>query len=136
MSDRVQAHRRFTEEPSLLIVEDSPRLLEALTDMLLKAGFDVVATAVSGRDAISLARALQPDLVLMDIRMPELDGLDTIRLMRDVCPSIEVGVYSAYDTPELRREATEAGASFYLLKGCSPYLIVEAPRHAWERRTG
>jgi DNA-binding NarL/FixJ family response regulator len=115
-------------------VEDNPRLLEALRDMLLRAGFNVVATAASGLGAIPLTKGRQPDLVLMDVRMPELDGIETIRLLRNVCPSIEVGVYSTYGAPERRREAIEAGATFYLLKGCPPNMIVEALRHAWERR--
>jgi DNA-binding NarL/FixJ family response regulator len=133
MSDPPAAHRAPGDGPTLLIADDNPKLLRALGEMLRREGFDVVASAMSGLGAVALAKHLAPDLVLMDVRMPGLDGIHASHLIMDVCPSTEVVIYSAYDDPGLRQEADEAGVAEYLVKGCTPSEIVKALRRAWER---
>jgi DNA-binding NarL/FixJ family response regulator len=64
-----------------------------------------------------LARLLQPDIVVIDVRMPVLNGLDAAKLIKDQRPATQVVVLSAFDSPELQRQAREAGAFAYLDKG-------------------
>jgi DNA-binding NarL/FixJ family response regulator len=101
----------------ILVVDDHQMLREALVGMLEAAGFEVVGAV--GADATSLAVELTPDVVLMDLSMPVLNGLDATRLLREVVPGVAIVVFSAFDSPELKRQAFDAGAVAYLPKGCS-----------------
>jgi YesN/AraC family two-component response regulator len=65
-------------------------LRQALVELLCQAGFDIVGEAAGGADAVALAKQLEPDVVLMDLRMPVLGGLDATRLIKDACPAIQV----------------------------------------------
>jgi two-component system, NarL family, nitrate/nitrite response regulator NarL len=103
----------------VLVVDDHQMLREALVGLLELAGFEVVGAVGDGADATVLATELEPDVVLMDLSMPVLNGLDTTRLLREVVPEVAVVVFSAFDSPELKRQAFEAGAVAYLPKGCS-----------------
>jgi DNA-binding NarL/FixJ family response regulator len=102
----------------ILVVDDHQMLREALVGMLELSGFEVVGAVADGADATSLAAELAPDLVLMDLPMPVLNGLDTTRLLREVAPEAAVVMFSAFDSPELRRQAFAAGAVAFLPKGC------------------
>jgi DNA-binding NarL/FixJ family response regulator len=102
----------------VLVVDDHQMLREALVGMLEAGGFQVVGAVADGADATSLAVELTPDVVLLDLSMPVLNGLDTTRLLREVAPATAVVVFSAFDSPELRRDAFAAGAVAYLPKGC------------------
>jgi DNA-binding NarL/FixJ family response regulator len=93
-------------------------LREALVGMLEVGGFEVVGAVADGADATSLALELTPDVILLDLCMPVLNGLDTTRLLREVVPATAVVVFSAFDSAQLRREAFAAGAVAYLPKGC------------------
>jgi DNA-binding NarL/FixJ family response regulator len=103
----------------ILVVDDHQMLREALVGMLAAAGFEVVGAVGDGADATSLAIELTPDVVLMDLSMPVLNGLDATRLLREVVPGVAIVVFSAFDSPELKRQAFDAGAVAYLPKGCS-----------------
>ena len=103
----------------VLVVDDHQMLREALVGMLELSGFEVVGAVADGADATSLATELTPDLVLMDLSMPLLNGLDATRLLREVVPGVAIVVFSAFDSPELKRQAFDAGAVAYLPKGCS-----------------
>ncbi|MDF2738800.1 MAG: liaR 3 [Actinomycetia bacterium] len=103
----------------ILVVDDHQMLREALVGMLAAAGFEVVGAVGDGADATSLAVELTPDVVLMDLSMPVLNGLDATRLLREVVPGVAIVVFSAFDSPELKRQAFDAGAVAYLPKGCS-----------------
>ena len=105
--------------PRLLVVDDHQMLREALVGMLELSGFEVVGTVADGADATSLAAELAPDVVLMDLSMPVLNGLDATRLLREVAPATAIVIFSAFDTPDLKRQAFDAGAVAYLPKGCS-----------------
>jgi DNA-binding NarL/FixJ family response regulator len=102
----------------ILVVDDHQMLREALVGMLEAAGFEVVGAVGDGADATSLAVELTPDVVLMDLSMPVLNGLDATRLLREVVPGVAIVVFSAFDSPELKRQAFDAGAVAYLPKGC------------------
>ena len=103
----------------ILVVDDHQMLREALVGLLELGGFEVVGEVADGADATSLAADLAPDVVLMDLSMPVLNGLDATRLLREVAPETAIVMFSAFDSPELRRQAFDAGAVAYLPKGCS-----------------
>jgi len=103
----------------ILVVDDHQMLREALVGMLELSGFEVVGAVADGADATALAAELAPDVVLMDLSMPVLNGLDATRLLREVAPETAVVMFSAFDSPELKRQASAAGAVAFLPKGCS-----------------
>jgi DNA-binding NarL/FixJ family response regulator len=102
----------------ILVVDDHQMLREALVGMLELSGFEVVGAVADGADVTSLAAELLPDVVLMDLSMPVLNGLDATRLLREVAPDTAVVMFSAFDSPELKRQAFAAGAVAFLPKGC------------------
>jgi DNA-binding NarL/FixJ family response regulator len=105
--------------PRLLIADDHAALRQALVDLLDDAGFQVLGEAADGADAVALAKRLEPDVVLLDLRMPVLNGLDAARLIRDALPATQVVMLSAFDSPELQQQAEEIGCYAYLVKGTS-----------------
>jgi DNA-binding NarL/FixJ family response regulator len=106
--------------PRLLVVDDHDMLREALVDLLVQAGFEVVGEAADGADAVALAKQLEPEVVLMDLRMPVLGGLDATRLIKDANPATQVVLLTAFDSPALQQQAEEAGCFAYLVKGGPP----------------
>jgi DNA-binding NarL/FixJ family response regulator len=106
--------------PRLLVVDDHHLVRQALMELLTQAGFEIVGQAADGADAVALAKQLEPDLVLMDLRMPVLGGLDAARLIKHACPAIQVVLLSAFESPALDQQAEEAGCFAYLVKGGPP----------------
>jgi DNA-binding NarL/FixJ family response regulator len=109
----------------ILIVDDHPLTRDALATLLGQNGFGVVGQAADGNEAIESARELQPDLVLLDLSMPELDGLDALPRLREAAPACEVVVLTASGTEENLLAAIRGGAAGYLLKTEPPERIVE-----------
>ncbi|HVC88572.1 MAG TPA: response regulator transcription factor [Gaiellaceae bacterium] len=108
----------------ILIVDDHPLTRDALARLLVQNGFDVVGQAGSGAEAITLAGELQPDLVLLDLSMPEMDGLTALPLVQKAAPSAEVVVLTASEDEDNLLGAIRAGAAGYLLKSEPPERIV------------
>ena len=106
--------------PRLLVVDDHHLVRQALVELLTQAGFEIVGEGADGADAVALAKQLEPDLVLMDLRMPVLGGLDAARLIKDADPAIQVVLLSAFESPALEQQAEEAGCFAYLVKGGPP----------------
>jgi DNA-binding NarL/FixJ family response regulator len=106
--------------PRLLVVDDHDVLREALVGLLEQAGFEVVGQACDGADAVALAKQLAPEVVVMDLRMPVLGGLDATRLIKDGLPATQVVLLSAFESPALEQQAEEAGCFAYLVKGVPP----------------
>ena len=101
----------------VLIVDDHQLTRAGLVAILgREPDVVVVGEAGSGREAIDLARALEPDLVLMDIRMPDMDGLDATRRVKELNPRISVLLLSMFEDPDLLVDAVDAGAAGYVLK--------------------
>jgi DNA-binding NarL/FixJ family response regulator len=122
--------------PRLLVVDDHAMLRAALVDLLVQAGFEVVGEAGDGADAVALAKQLEPDVVLMDLRMPVMGGLDATRLIKDACPATQVVLLSAFESPALEQQAEEAGCFAYLVKGGPPgHLRLTLHRAMAERRS-
>jgi DNA-binding NarL/FixJ family response regulator len=109
----------------ILVVDDHPLTREALAALLAQHGFDVVAQAGSGEEAVERAGELQPELVLLDLSMPGLGGLGALPLLRTAAPGCEVVVLTASGTEENLLAAIRAGAAGYLLKSEPPDRIVE-----------
>ena len=99
----------------ILIAEDETIIRLDLREMLEKAGFDVCGEAKDGEEAVTLARTLEPDLVLLDVKMPKLDGIDAARRILEERP-IPIVMVTAYGEEELVSRAVEAGVFGYLVK--------------------
>ena len=111
-------------ETRILVVDDHPLTREALGALLAGNGFAVVAEAAGGAEAIDLARRLQPELILLDLSMPGLDGLAALPSLREAAPKCEVVVLTASETEENLLGAIRGGAAGYLLKTEPPERIV------------
>ncbi len=81
--------------------------------------FELVGEAINGGEGVTLSRTLQPDLVLMDVRMPDMDGLQATRILKQSSPATMVLILSMFEDPELLLEAVKAGAAGYVLKTAS-----------------
>ncbi len=113
----------------VLVVDDQP-LMRAAFEMTIRpeADIDVVGEAADGREAIELARALRPDVILMDIRMPELDGVEATRILAAEGSAAKVLILTTFDIDEYVVEALRAGASGFLLKDVGAAELIHAIR--------
>jgi DNA-binding NarL/FixJ family response regulator len=111
-------------QPRVLIVDDHPLTRDALATLLAGNDFDVVGQASDGQEAIDVAAKLRPQLVLLDLSMPGLDGLSALPGLRAAVPDAEVIVLTASGTEENLLAAIRAGAAGYLLKSEPPDKIV------------
>ena len=109
----------------VLIVDDHPLTRDALAALLMQHGFDVAGHAADGEEAVQVARRLQPELVLLDLSMPGVNGLDALPRLRDAAPGAEVVVLTASGTEENLLAAIRGGAAGYLLKTEPPERLVE-----------
>jgi DNA-binding NarL/FixJ family response regulator len=100
----------------ILIADDHPLFRDGLRSLLRAQGHEVVGEAHNGREAVELARQLRPEFVLMDVSMPELDGVAATRLIAVEMPEVKVVILTASDQDETLFEAIKAGAQGYLLK--------------------
>jgi DNA-binding NarL/FixJ family response regulator len=107
----------------VLVVDDHPLTREALSALLRAHGFEVAGVAADGEEAIAAATATQPDLVLLDLSMPGLDGLSALPRLREAAPECEVVVLTASGTEENLLAAIRGGAAGYLLKTEPPERI-------------
>src|SRR4029079_1101966 len=109
----------------ILLVDDHPLTRSALAGLLTQHGFDVVGEASDGEEAIACADELRPDLILLDLSMPGLDGLSALPRLREAAPECEVVVFTASGTEENLLGAIRGGAAGYLLKSEPPERIVD-----------
>ncbi len=122
----------FAEEAGVLtvvVVDDTPDI-RMLTRMALEmdSGMRVVAEAENGREGIDVVAAHQPDVVVLDMSMPVMDGLEALPHIKRVCPSTRVLVVSGFDHATMAVAAKEAGADGYLQKGASPLALLDKVR--------
>jgi DNA-binding NarL/FixJ family response regulator len=102
----------------ILVADDHPVVRDGLVAMLnTQSDFVVVGEAGTGSETVAQAIALHPDVVLLDLAMPELDGVEALRQMRQANPDVQAIVFTAFDTDERILDAVRAGARGYLLKG-------------------
>ena len=116
----------------VLVVDDEDSVRTAVVALLDEHGrFRVVAEASDGAFAPALVQELEPDVVLIDLRMPIIGGIDAVQLIRAVDPQVGVVVLSAYSDQALIRDALAAGAFAYLIKGCPAEELFETLERAW-----
>lgn len=100
----------------VLIVDDQMPMRQILKTVLNKAGYRVVAEATNGQKAIELNRAFKPDLICLDITMPGLDGIDTLKVLKEDHPEATVVMVTGHSNRKDIEAAVEAGASGYIVK--------------------
>jgi DNA-binding NarL/FixJ family response regulator len=109
----------------VLIADDHPLTRDALAGLLTANGFEVVAQAAGGQEAIERSAELAPDLIVLDLTMPEMDGLSALPRLREAAPAAAVVVLTAAEDDENLLAAIRLGAAGYLLKSEPPDRIVE-----------
>jgi DNA-binding NarL/FixJ family response regulator len=120
----------------VLLCDDTPEVLVLLrVELGLHEDLEVVGTASDGAQAIAQAGALQPEVVVLDLAMPVMDGLEAIPHLRRVSPETKIVVLSAFQGLQMARQALELGAERYIEKGADPWTIVDAIRDVASRAT-
>jgi DNA-binding NarL/FixJ family response regulator len=114
----------------LLLADDHRMLREGLRRSMVEEGFDVVGEAENGEDAVRMAAELQPDVVLMDVSMPEMDGVEATRIIRATETDTQIIMLTMHADAEVLAEAIRAGAVGYLVKDCSTDEVADAVRMA------
>ena len=111
----------------ILLADDHALMRRGIRDLLESdSELEVIGEASDGREAVRMAEKLKPDVMIMDLAMPELNGLDAIRQIRRDVPDVELLVFSMHDSEELIREVFAAGARGYVLKNDVALYLVEA----------
>jgi DNA-binding NarL/FixJ family response regulator len=123
--------------PARLVIADDHELIRAgLCAMLTgQRGLEVVGEAANGREALALCRRLQPDLALIDVRMPEMDGLATCRSIKQECPATSVILITVYEKSEYLIEALKAGAAGFVLKDITQPELITSVRRVLRRES-
>lgn len=103
-------------EVKVLVVDDTDHVRNMLVDMLELDGFQVVGSAADGREAITVAADTSPDVIVMDYKMPGMDGLTAAKAIRERDPSQAIIIYTAYLDPQLEAEARDAGIALTIGK--------------------
>lgn len=110
----------------ILLVDDATFMRMMLKNILVKAGHEIVGEATNGREALEKYKELKPDLVTMDITMPEVDGLQGIKLIREFDSDARVIMCSAMGQQAMVLEAVQSGARDFIVKPFQPDRVLEA----------
>jgi DNA-binding NarL/FixJ family response regulator len=110
----------------LLIADDHEVIRLGLASLLAGTNIEIVAQAVSGTECVKLAEKHKPDVVLLDVRMPDGDGLETLNKLRQKVPNSKVVMFSTHDNPTYVAQAVALGAIDYVLKGSTRQAIIDA----------
>jgi two-component system NarL family response regulator len=116
----------------VLLVDDNRLMLEGLQNLLQAHDIQVVGMAADGQQAAILARTLQPDVILMDVRMPNCDGLTATRIIKAEMPDMKIIILTTSNDDQDLFEAVKSGASGYLLKSINADILIEALSQAQE----
>ncbi len=116
---------------SIIIADEHEVLRRGIKSILEPiVEFEVVGQAATGSDTIDLVQRLRPDVVLLDLILPELDGVEVTRRIKSISPDTNVVVFTSFDDDDHIIQALEAGATSYLLKDVQTDLLIEAIHHA------
>ncbi len=111
----------------ILLADDHDVLRLGLRELLLQqSGWEICGEATTGRQAVDMAIKLQPNVVILDVTMPQLNGLDATRQIRKAAPTVEVLIFTMHESEQLIRDVLAAGARGYLLKSDAPRHIIAA----------
>ena len=117
------------DEIQIVIVDDHPFFREGLRKVLaIESDLRTVGEAADGEEAVEQAHALHPHVILMDVNLPRMNGLQATKLIKDACPDINIVILTAYDDEEQVYHAVRAGASAYHSKDVDPRRLVETIR--------
>ena len=116
--------------PRVMIVDDALFMRMMIRDILSKDGFEVVAEAENGIEAVEKYKETKPDIVTMDIVMPEMDGIEAVRQIMKIDPNARILMCSAMGQQPLVVEALEAGAKDFIIKPFQPSEVIEAVEKA------
>jgi len=120
----------------ILVVDDHPLVCQGLSSLIAgQEDMQVVGEACTGYDAVEMYRRRRPDLVVMDLRMPEMDGLDALRTIHAEAPDARILVLSAFDTDEDIYRCMQAGAKAFLLKSAPNTDLLRAIREVYAGQT-
>jgi len=101
----------------ILLVDDHPIVRQGLKTLLEgHSGWEVIGEASDGAEAVEKAKDLGPDVMVLDVTMPRMNGLEACRVLRQECPRLEILFVTQHDSPQMMREALEAGARGYVVK--------------------
>jgi len=120
---------------SRILIADDHNLIAELCKKLLEPAFEVVGVVADGRALVRAARELKPDVIIVDVAMPILNGLDAGRQVKEALPLVKLVYLTMNPDPEIAAEAFARGASGYLLKTCASSEIVLAVREVLEGKT-
>ncbi len=121
----------LAKKRSVLVAEDESLIRMDIVETLREFGFDVIGEAKDGAEAVELAKSLEPDLVVMDNKMPNMDGITAAAEMQKL--KIPVVLLTAFSQKELVDQASEAGAMAYVVKPFTPNDLLPAIEIAWSR---
>jgi DNA-binding NarL/FixJ family response regulator len=122
--------KRHPQELRILVADDHPLFRRGVRGLLHdQPGWRVVGEAVSGREAVDQAKKLRPDVAILDVTMPDLDGLEATRQLREAAPDTKVLILTMHESKQMLRRVLEAGASGYVLKSDFPHSLVEAVKN-------
>ena len=114
---------------SVIVVDDNPLIRQALCELFTREGeFDVCGQAENGQEAIERAQQLHPDLVVTDLSMPIMNGLEAARVLKRLMPAVPVIIYTAHSDPLVEKEARSAGASAVVSKSEAVAVLIGKAR--------
>jgi DNA-binding NarL/FixJ family response regulator len=117
----------------VLVVDDSPTVRQALCELFVREGdFEVCGQAEDGRDAIEKAQHFHPDLIVTDLSMPIMNGLEETRLLKSLMPRVPVIIYTAHKDPFVEREGRSAGAAAVISKSDAVPTLIAAARRLFD----
>ncbi len=119
----------------ILLVDDHPIVRQGLKTLLEgRSGWEVVGEAADGVEAVEKAKNLKPDVMVLDVTMPKMNGLEACRVLRSQAPQLEILFVTQHDSPQMMREAMEAGARGYVVKSNAARDLLAAVEAVSEHR--
>ncbi|UJF31666.1 response regulator [Paenibacillus hexagrammi] len=117
----------------IMIVDDTPLMRSMLTSILSEHGFHVVHVAVNGQEAVDMYPIIKPDGVIMDVSMPELDGVEALKLILEKDPAAKIIMCSTFAQQSFILRALEIGAKDFIAKPFTPFQVVDAVKRVFNK---